>query len=156
MFFGAHKRCYTNETLTAVDLRCPLQSAFFRFQKSYYSPYSCWHTATCHIFPSRWINCLIPAIHRHKKFQQGPDNEEGEETLHFCLKYVLKKNAVECVFSCLNHSQCLASSLVLISLFLVSILRTCNFGFHTNDNKKKMMKKKKKFYLELIPTLHHK
>ncbi|XP_073338830.1 connector enhancer of kinase suppressor of ras 1 [Pagrus major] len=25
---------------------------------------------------SKWINCLIPAIQRHKKFQQGPDNEE--------------------------------------------------------------------------------
>uniref|UniRef100_A0A3Q4IGL7 Connector enhancer of kinase suppressor of Ras 1 n=1 Tax=Neolamprologus brichardi TaxID=32507 RepID=A0A3Q4IGL7_NEOBR len=29
---------------------------------------------------SKWINCLITAIQKHKKFNKGPDNEEGVET----------------------------------------------------------------------------
>uniref|UniRef100_A0A8D0AQM3 Connector enhancer of kinase suppressor of Ras 1 n=1 Tax=Sander lucioperca TaxID=283035 RepID=A0A8D0AQM3_SANLU len=35
---------------------------------------------------SKWINCLIPAIQKHKKLHTGPDNEEGGQTFSlYCL-----------------------------------------------------------------------
>lgn len=41
------------------------------------------HSMLCFFF-SRWINCLITAIQKHKKFHEGPDSEEGGGT---CSSY---------------------------------------------------------------------
>lgn len=36
---------------------------------------------------SRWINFLITAIQKHKKFHTGPASEEGDETFLFLLSF---------------------------------------------------------------------
>lgn len=50
----------------------------------------------CHYVSCRWINCLITAIQKHKKFQ--PDSEEGEAV----LPVFLLKNVHLIFFFCTN------------------------------------------------------
>lgn len=50
---------------------------------------------------SRWINCLITAIQKHKKFNKGPDTEEGGGTPDFS-SYSLKM--MHSVMSLINNA----------------------------------------------------
>lgn len=44
----------------------------------------------------RWINCLITAIQKHKKFNKGPDREEGVETFLLCFKMFTLNHLIVC------------------------------------------------------------